>query len=260
MKQYTIGFIGGGRITKIILSGWKRAGVLPDEITVTDTNEDPLRALKKEFDRIETVVNDVTKPASCDIVFLAVHPPAMSGILQEIRSALKSSAIVVSLAPKISIAKISEQLGGFNTIVRANPNAPSLVNAGYNPIVFSRTMNDEQKNIILDLFRPLGDCPEVEEELLESFAITTAMGPTYLWFQLYELHQLAESFGILNETLKNAIPKMLLGAIKTMYESGLSPSEVMDLVPVKPLGDQEAMIKGFYQDKLNALYKKLKSS
>ena len=85
------------------------------------------------------------------------------------------------------------------------------------------------------------------------------MGPTYFWFQLYELQELAKSFGISSHTLKDAIPKMLNGAAKTMYESGLTPAEVMDLVPVKPLGEEEATIKGLYQNRLNALYTKLKS-
>ena len=260
MKQNSIGFIGGGRITRIILTGWKRAGMLPDEIIVSDTNEETLQIVKNVNDRIETVNNNVSKPAACDIVFLALHPPALNDVLHELQSILKATAIVVSLAPKISIAKISELLGGFHTIVRTNPNAPSLVNAGYNPLVFSETMNGPQKNTVLDLFRPLGDCPEVQEELLESFALTTAMGPTYFWFQLYELQELATTFGILNTTLNDAIPKMVHGTVKAMFESGLTPAEVMDLVPVKPLGDYEGMIKGLYQEKLNALYKKLKSS
>jgi len=44
-----------------------------------------------------------------------------------------------------------------------------------------------------------------------------------------------------------------------MSEAGLSPAEVMDLVPVKPLGEDEATIKNLYQTKLTALFKKLKS-
>ncbi len=35
--------------------------------------------------------------------------------------------------------------------------------------------------------------------------------------------------------------------------------KVMDLVPVEPLVEEKSVIKGFYQNKLKALYKKLKS-
>jgi pyrroline-5-carboxylate reductase len=52
---------------------------------------------------------------------------------------------------------------------------------------------------------------------------------------------------------------MAMAAVKTMTTSGLSPAEVMDLIPVKPLGEEEAVIKGFYHARLEALYKKFKS-
>ena len=259
MTNQSIGFIGGGRVAKIILKGWSRVGKLPSKIIVSDNNADVLNKLKKEFQHIETVVNNAKLPASCDIVLIGLHPPVVSEILQEIKSVVNPSTIVISLAPKVSIAKLSEGLGGINNIARINPNAPSIVNAGYNPISFSATISEEGRKTVLELFGILGECPEVPEELLESFAITTAMGPTYFWFQLYELQELAKSFGISDNTLKDAIPKMINGAAKTMYESGLTPAEVMDLVPVKPLGEEEAIIKGFYQNRLNALYKMLKS-
>ncbi len=259
MEQLTIGFIGGGRVAKIILKGWSRVGKLPNKIVVSDNNADVLNKLKNEFQHIEMVVNNAKLPASCDIVLVGLHPPVVSEILQEIKSVMNPSALVISLAPKVSIAKLSEGLGGFKNIARINPNAPSVVNAGYNPVAFSSTISEDKRKTVLELFGILGDCPEVPEELLESFAITTAMGPTYFWFQLYELQELAKSFGISDNTLEDAIPKMLNGAAKTMYESGLTPAEVMDLVPVRPLAEEETTIKGFYQDRLNALYKKLKN-
>jgi pyrroline-5-carboxylate reductase len=259
MQYSKISFIGGGRITKILLLGWKRAGKLPPQIFVTDTNPDILENLKRDVPEIETGVNNPAMAAGYDIIIISLHPPIVGKVLLEIKSVVKPKAIVISLAPKISIAKISEALGGFRDIVRINPNAPSIVNSGYNPIAFSSSISEAGRESVLTLFRTLGDCPEVSEELLEAYAITTAMGPTYFWFQLYELHDLAKTFGLSAETLKDAIPKMINGAVKTMYESGLNPEEVMDLIPVKPFVEDESAIKGSYRNRLTALYKKLKT-
>ena len=46
--------------------------------------------------------------------------------------------------------------------------------------------------------------------------------------------------------------------LKTMTDSGLSPMEVMDLIPVKPLGEEESNIRNMYHTKLQGLYGKLK--
>ena len=71
--------------------------------------------------------------------------------------------------------------------------------------------------------KPLGDFPEVEEGKLEAYAIITAMGPTYLWFQLCELNELAKSFGLSEKEAAKAISKMTKGALKTLFDSGLQP-------------------------------------
>ena len=96
------------------------------------------------------------------------------------------------------------------------------------------------------------------EEKLEAYAIITAMGPTYFWFQLYELEELGKTFGMTPKEVKESLVKMVKGTFKTMTDSGLSPSEVMDLVPVKPLGEEETNIRNMYRTKLQGLYSKLK--
>jgi len=254
----SIGFIGGGRITRIILGGFDRKEKWPGKVIVSDTNADFLKDLQERFPKIEAAGSDIKKPSAADVVFLALHPPAIMGILGEIKSTLRRDAIVISLAPKVSISQISGALDGFSRIVRMIPNAPSVVNKGFNPLAFSATFSKEEKKQLHSWFKILGDCPEVAEEKLEAYAIITAMGPTYLWFQLYELEELGKTFGMTQEEVKEGLVKMVKGTLKTMTDSGLSPIEVMDLVPVKPLGEEEANIRNMYRTKLQGLYGKLK--
>jgi pyrroline-5-carboxylate reductase len=257
MKEFSAGFIGGGRIAKIMLGGLKRAGRLPGNIIVSDSNADVLNVLKQEFPGIVTAPNNNAAAAAQDFVFIALHPPAMSALLSEITGSLKQDSIVISLAPRLSIAKLSELLGGFQRIARSIPNAPSIINKGYNPLIFSSALSMEEKKELKELFGYLGECPEVEENTLETYAIVSAMGPTYLWFQLYELQTLAESFGIPRDDAVAAIKHMVTGAADVMTDAGLSPAQVMDLIPVKPLAEDEAVIKEIYQKKLSGLYQKL---
>ncbi len=258
MKNKTVGFIGGGRITQIVLGGFKRAEKIPRQVVVSDINVDVLNKLKEQFPKVDIFLNNNKESASQDIVFLALHPPVVRSVLSEVKYYLKPNSIIVSFVPKITIANLSESLGGFNRIVRMIPNACSIVNNGYNPITFSQSLTEIEREELNTLFSVLGECPVLAEEKLEAYAILTAMGPTYLWFQLYELQEIAKSFGLTYQGVKNAILKMVKGTVMTMYESGLSPDEVMDLIPVKPLGSEEENIKIIYKSKLEALFKKLK--
>ncbi len=259
MTSKSIGFIGGGRVAHIILGGWKKAGQLPASVVVSDVGLDALNLLQAKFPGIQVMLNDNMPPASQDLVFAALHPPALTGCLGEIKACLKPGAILVSLAPKLSVAKLAGVLGGFDRIVRLIPNAPSIIGEGFNPIFFSAALSKEEREEISTLMRALGDCPEVPEAKLEAYAILTAMGPTYLWFQLHELQKIAESFGLSRQEAEAGVSAMVAGAGKTLFGSGMAAEDVMDLIPVKPLGEEEGNIKAAYHAKLESLFAKLKN-
>jgi pyrroline-5-carboxylate reductase len=258
MAGQTVGFVGAGRVARIILGGLRKAGSMPAKTVASDMNADVLKLLQSAFPEIQTVLKNNREAAAQDLVFLALHPPALPGALAEIRDCLKPGAVVISLAPKLSIARLTEGLAGFNRIVRLIPNAASIIGGGYNPIAFSGAFSLQEKEEIRDLLGPLGKCPEVAEEKLEAYAVVTAMGATYLWFQWHELRNLAESFGMSAEEAKSGVAEMVAGAVETLFGSGLSAEEVMDLIPVKPLGEEEANIKAMYRARLEPLYRKLK--
>jgi pyrroline-5-carboxylate reductase len=258
MSKKSLGFIGGGRITRIFLEGFKRKGKDLTEISVSDADQEILRALAVSFPEIRIFPGDNGTPASRDLVFLALHPPVITSVLSGIRARLSATSILISLAPKWTIEALSNGLGGFNRIVRMIPNAPSVINKGYNPIAFSGTLTKNEKEEIIEFLGVLGDCPEVEESKLEAYAILTGAGPTYFWPQLNELRNIGQSFGLTAQEAEEALSKMLKGAVKTLYESGLSYDKVMNLIPMKPLGEGENTICGIYQEKLQELYGKLK--
>ncbi len=258
MAGQTVGFVGAGRVARIILGGLKKAGRMPAKIVASDINADVLKKLQSAFPEVQTALNNNREAAAQDLVFLGLHPPALPGSLAEIKDCLKPGAIVISLAPKLSIARLTEGLAGFDRIVRLIPNAASIIGEGYNPVAFSSALSQQEKEEIRKLLSLLGKYPEVVEDKLEAYAIVTAMGPTYLWFQWNELRNLAESLGMSAGEAKTGIAEMVVGAMKTLVGSGMSADEVMDLIPVKPLGEDEANIKAIYRARLEPLYKKLK--
>ncbi len=257
MSNKSIGFVGGGRITRIFLEGWKRANALPANIVVSDCNPESLAKLKSHFPGVQTAAGN-SAAAAQDIVFLAVHPPVIAEVAAGIKGSLKPGALVVSLAPKFTVAKLSELLGGFSRLARVIPNAPSVVNFGFNPVAVAPALTSADKTELTALLSPLGECPEVPEEKLEAYAVLTAMGPTYLWFQLQALREVAASFGLSDAEIAPALKCMVCGAARTLFESGLTSGEVMDLIPVKPLAEMEPQVIEMYRTRLPGVYQKIK--
>jgi pyrroline-5-carboxylate reductase len=257
MSNQSIGFVGGGRITRIFLEGWQRANALPTSIVVSDCHAETLAKLQTQFPGVQTAA-DSSAAASQDIVFLAVHPPVVAEVAAGIKGSLKPGATVVSLAPKFTFAKLTELLGGFARLARVIPNAPSVVNFGFNPVAFGAALSAADKAEITGLLSPLGECPEVKEEKLEAYAVLTAMAPTFFWFQLQALREVVAGFGLSEAEIAPALQRMVCGAARTLLESGLTPAQVMDLIPVKPLGEMELQVAEMYRTRLPGIYQKIK--
>jgi pyrroline-5-carboxylate reductase len=256
--KHSIGFIGGGRVTKILLQGFKNKNVKFEKVVVADTNTEVLANLKRRFPDI--VSADAKSAASQDIVFIALHPPMIMDTLELIKNDVKAEAAVISLAPKINFPKLALKLGHVKNLARLIPNATSYINEGFNPVTFAPGFDQEKRGEMLSLLKNLGHIFEVSEEKLESYAIMSAMLPTYFWFQWRELAGIGVKTGLTEEESKQSIFQTIVASLDLLYKSGLTPQEVIDLIPVKPIGEHEPQITEIYNTKLLGLFEKIKPS
>ena len=252
----TIGFIGGGRISRIFLKGFSNADTRFEKVMVFEPNEAVALALQELFPWIQ-LADTPQLEAKQSLVFLAVHPPVMMETLQNIKDSVNINSVVVSLAPKITLEKMAGVLETKN-LVRMIPNATSFINEGFNPVAFHAEMDEEKKQKSMKVLKKLGKAFETEESKLEGYAIVSAMLPTYFWFQWKEMENIALETGLSAEEAKKTVALTLKKAWKLYYKSGLTSAEVMDLIPVKPIGENEAEIKNIFNTKLLGLFNKIR--
>ncbi len=256
MGLKSLGFIGGGRITRIILQALSNKQIELSSVLVCDTNPEVLEALRKQFPEIQiTGTSEIA--AKQEIVFIALHPPVIMETLEQIDASISATTQVVSLAPKISIDNLSLKLATKN-IARMIPNATSYINEGYNPVSFSAEFSSNEKQSLLEMLMNMGKTFEVEESKLEAYAMISAMLPTYFWFQWKEMQNLGMQMGLSELESKETVQQTLLAAIDLIFDSELNYSDVIDLIPVKPIGENETQISEIYQTKLMGLYQKIK--
>ncbi len=256
MKTESLGFVGGGRITKIFLQALTNKQIKLSSVVVYDTNSEVLNALKKQFPMIN-ITDSCELTAQQEIVFIALHPPVIMETVEKMKVSVSEKTQIVSFAPKISIEKIASKLA-TKKIARMIPNATSYINEGYNPVSFSAEFSSTEKQSLFELLKTLGKTFEVAESKLEAYAIVSAMLPTYFWFQWKEMQKLGLQMGLNETESKETVQQTLLAAIELFYNSGLSNDEVIDLIPVKPISEHEAQISEIYQTKLMGLFQKIK--
>jgi pyrroline-5-carboxylate reductase len=254
--EQSIGFIGGGRITRILLQAFRNKNVRFKDIVVTDPNSEALEKLKN-CDPTYRIADPATAAAQ-DIVFISLHPPVIMDSMESIKNNIRDNAIVISLAPKITLSKIAMKLGHVKRLARIIPNATSFINEGYNPICFGQDFPEPDRKMILDILGNLGQTFEVPESKLESYAIISAMLPTYFWFQWQELTTIGQKIGLSENESRESVNQTILASLDLMFKSGLKTEEVIDLIPVKPIGENETQIREIYNTKLTSLYEKIK--
>jgi pyrroline-5-carboxylate reductase len=254
--KISIGFIGGGRITRIFLQGLAYKKALPESVNVFEPNAETIKTLQADFPEV-VAANSAADVATQDVVFIAVHPPVMMETLQAIKDAVSENTTVISLAPKITLEKMASVLP-TKKLVRMIPNATSFINEGFNPVTFAEGFNEKEKKQVLKLLKKLGKTFETDEAKLESYAIVSAMLPTYFWFQWQEMEKIAIETGLTEKEAKKTVYSTLKKALRIYYNSGLTPAEVIDLIPVKPIGENENEIKNILNTKLLGLYGKIK--
>ncbi|MBN2355160.1 NAD(P)-binding domain-containing protein [candidate division KSB1 bacterium] len=257
MEIPSIGFIGGGRVTRLFLYALKQKNALPGKVLVSDPDETMRQKIQTLDADVIECFNRNLEVLDVDVLFLAVHPPVAKEIAAEVKGKIGAKTVVVSLIPVITTQKLITLLGGVTKLVRILPNAPSIIHQGYNPAFYSKAIGTEEKQQLQQIFQYWGEAPEVNEASLEAYAIVTAMGPTYFWFQWLKMLELGSQLGLSHAELKKAVPAMIHGATETLFDSDLSPEEVMDLIPVCPLKEDEPEIKAIFEKRLHGLYAKL---
>jgi len=258
MENKTLGFIGAGRITKIFLQAFKNLNVSFKQIVVIDTNRNVLEQLHNDFPEINATLDDLQSVIDNDVVFIALHPPVIMEMLEKIKQFLDENTILVSLAPKITVEIFSQKLNGHKKIARLIPNATSVINEGYNPVYFSNSLLNGNKQLLTEIFEKLGKCIVIAEGKLEAYAIVTAMSPTYFWFQFQELYNIGKKLGLSHKECQEGISETIKASLTTLFNSDLSREEVLDLIPVKPFSDYETEIIKIYQSTLFPLFDKIK--
>jgi pyrroline-5-carboxylate reductase len=114
--EQSIGFIGGGRITRILLQAFRNKNVRFKDIVVTDPDPNALEKLKTCYPSYR--IADQGEAAAQDIVFISLHPPVIMDTLESIKNNVSSTATIISLAPKITLSKMAMKLGHVDRVAR----------------------------------------------------------------------------------------------------------------------------------------------
>ncbi|KAM6111163.1 LOW QUALITY PROTEIN: pyrroline-5-carboxylate reductase 1, mitochondrial [Pterocles gutturalis] len=228
----SVGFIGAGQLAFALARGFTAAGVLAaHKITASspDTELPTVSGLRKMGVNFTVSNKDTVK--SSDVLFLAVKPPIIPFILDEVGPDIEPRHIVVSCAAGVTISSIEKKLSTFcptPKVIRCMTN-PVIVREG--ATVATGTHADVEDGKLLEqLMASVGFCTEVEEDLIDAVTGLSGSGPAYAFTALDALADGGVKMGLPRRLAVRLGAQALLGAAKMLLESEQHPGQLKDNV------------------------------
>lgn len=164
-----------------MVRGALAAGIVgPDSIRVADRSPARRERLQAAHGvRISGSNRNVLAGAS--IVVLAVKPQSMPDVMSDLRGALASDQVVLSVAAGVTLETLTQGLG-HRRVVRAIPNTPAQVGAGISVWVATDETDGPARQHVSDLLGALGRVVEVDDErYLDMATAVSGSGPGFVF-------------------------------------------------------------------------------
>ncbi|MEG0570730.1 MAG: NAD(P)-binding domain-containing protein, partial [Oscillospiraceae bacterium] len=153
-----LGFIGAGNMASAIIKSLIKA-----------ESKFELLAFDVDFDKLSLLSNLGVTPcknianlaSDSDYIVLAVKPQNIEEVLVDIKSNIKKSAVVISIAAGITAEYIKKELGYDAKVVLVMPNTPLMLGVGATALAHIAPVSDAEFNNVRNIF----DCAGITAEV-----------------------------------------------------------------------------------------------
>ena len=256
MNTQKMGFIGGGNMASSLISGLIASGHSPQDLWVSDVNQDALKVLAENLN-VNTSTNNDDIINAVDVVVLAVKPQILSTVAKNATPSIQQKQpLVVSIAAGISQQSLSQWLGNNIAIVRCMPNTPALVLTGATALHANAQVTAEQHDLAENIMRSVGIALWVNDESeLDVVTAVSGSGPAYYFLLMEAMEKAAIEMGMNEVTARLLVQQTALGAAKIALESSESPEQLRKRV-TSPGGTTQQALETFEEGGFTALVSK----
>ena len=225
------GLYCAGRMATALARGCLHNGLLGKKQLLA---ADPFPAARESFvsQVAGTEVFDNNEPilARADIVFLAIKPQVMAGLLAEIGKKIASHQLVVSIAAGVTLKTLSQALPANACIIRVMPNTPCLVGEGVSCFSRGSAATEEQAESVRHILASVGAAFEVPEDQLDAVTGLSGSGPAFFYRVIECMAEGGTAMGLPADLALQLAAQTARGAAKMVLTTGHSPAELVKQV------------------------------
>lgn len=225
-----IGFIGGGNMAKAMIGGMLKSGLVSKaEVMASAKSQATVSTIEDMFQIVATTDNRAVADFA-DILFLAVKPAMLPGVIEGIKDIDYSKKVVVSIAAGQSLDRLSTMFGKELKLVRVMPNTPALVGEAMSALSPNELVTAEESDTVLKLFESFGKAEIVPEKLQDTVVGISGSSPAYVYMFIEALADGAVAEGMPRAQAYKFAAQAVLGSAKMVLETGEHPGALKDAV------------------------------
>lgn len=162
-----LGFIGLGNMATAIIAGILKKGLVPAE-NILGSDKLPA-AMQKAADKygIQTIESNTEVASRADVLFLAVKPQFLEGVLSEIAPYLTGDNLIISMAAGKSLGWLHEKLDAEVRMIRIMPNTAAIVGESCTAICRDAYATDEDVALAVKLCQAFGVTQVLDEKMMD---------------------------------------------------------------------------------------------
>jgi len=237
----TIGFIGTGRIAQAIIYGLiKRDIFRPEQIFVTDANEEYLQFLKKEHKffrkhKINILDSNSEMFTKSDTIMMCVKPKDITTVLTDCAGHIDSKHLILSIAAGVKLKQIEGILHNDEArVIRIMTNTAALVQQSCSTFARGNAASEEDAEYVQNLLESIGTCEnEVPEDMMDVITGLSGSGPAYMFTVLDGMAEGGVKMGMTRDmALRMAVQTMFGSAqmvIQEMKKNGVNAKHIMQM-------------------------------
>jgi pyrroline-5-carboxylate reductase len=246
-----LSFLGAGNMATAIIGGILKQNLCEKtEIMATRRTPEALARLEQDYG-ILTTGDNIQAARWADILFLAVKPQMLPGVMEEIAPVLRPEQLVVSIAAGKTLAWLEEGLGRETKLIRCMPNTPALVGEGCTGICANEKVSREELETVTRIFNSCGISYVVEESLMDAVGALSGSSPAFVFMFMEALADGAVAEGMPRQLAYDMAAQTVLGSARLMQETKKHPGELKDMV-CSPAGTTICGVKALQEGGMHA--------
>lgn len=228
--QLTIGFLGAGKMASALARGFLRAELAaPADLVASDVYEAARVSFAKDTGA-SSMASNLEVVQRTRVLFIAVKPDQVAGLLAEISPALTKEHLLISIAAGVTLKRMEDALPAGTKVIRVMPNTPALVGASASAYSLGKAAQKEDGALAQKLLASVGVALEVKESLLDAVTGLSGSGPAYVYLMIEALSDGGVAAGLPREVATRLAAQTLLGGAKMVLETGQHPGALKDMV------------------------------